>query len=469
MAFITYTTKPENYYVYDANCNSVLRIKKEHYEALSMKNGKDAYQVSVEDFQKKGFLMSSGIKKIEYPAINMLKYQLGSCINSITFQMTQNCNLRCSYCPYSNDQIYKQRHHNTGMISWEIIKKGIDFLKEHSKDAETIYVAFYGGEPLLNKKLIIDAMDYTMLNIKEKKISFGMTTNATLLNDAILSELDKYDISIMVSLDGGRKEHNQNRKFANGEGSFDIVERNVRNIKENYPKLFSKLKFNTVIAPGSNYSSIWDFFKDENNIFDFNKVNFNTLSRNYTDEDIQYDAAFFEERNYETLKAYLMLLGKLDKQNISEHKSDIEHIFSFKEMFIPRKEVPEIAHPSGTCIPGVKKLFVDIYGNFYPCERVDENSDIMRIGNLENGFDIERVTRLLSIGTTTEEICKECWAFNCCTICPASADDGKSLEYSADFKLKKCHGVKENALENIKDYTMLKEFGFEFRMEELLK
>lgn len=39
-------------------------------------------------------------------------------------------------------------------------KKAIDFLKEHSQNAENRHIGFYGGEPLLNFELIERAVEY---------------------------------------------------------------------------------------------------------------------------------------------------------------------------------------------------------------------------------------------------------------------------------------------------------------------
>ena len=39
---------------------------------------------------------------------------------------------------------------------------------------------------------------------------------------------------------------------------------------------------------------------------------------------------------------------------------------------------------SGPCIPGQRRLFIDVNGNFFPCERVSETSDAMKIGDLKN-------------------------------------------------------------------------------------
>lgn len=192
--------------------------------------------------------------------------------------------------------------------------------------------------------------------VSGKEISFGMTTNGTLLDDSFARDVRDFNISIMISLDGPKDVHNENRTFVNGRGSYEIVYRNVVHIRDNYPDLYQKLKFNTVISPDGKFEEIFDYFRAGEGVSDLSKVNFNTLSMNYTETEFVYGEAYFEERNYEALKAYLLLLGKVKEEPVAYHKRDIETIYSYKEFLSPINETPKIAHPSGTCIPGLKNF-----------------------------------------------------------------------------------------------------------------
>lgn len=462
-----FQTRPRYYYVYDMNKNSVFKTNQQQYESLcKIKSGSNEVAV-LNEFQKKGLLLESPVMKVEHPATQFLEYQLRHCVNSVTFQMSQNCNLRCKYCPYSDNDIYDNRARANKNIKWGTVQKGIDFLVSNSLDVDNLHIAFYGGEPLIVKELIIRAMKYATEQVSGKRISFGLTTNATLLDHEFAEAIKNYNISILVSLDGPKEIHDKNRYYADGRGSYDVLYHNIKHIKENIPKVYEKIKYNTVISPGSDYHKIFDFFRNNSDIFDLSKVGFNELSMNYTDKTFHYGEAYLEERNYETLKAYLLLLGKLKKEPILYHKVDIENIFSFKEFFSPIKETPPIAHPSGTCVPGLKKLFIDVNGDFFPCERIDEQSTLMHIGNVEEGFDVEKVRKVLNVGAVTENACRNCWAFHCCSMCPASSDNGKGKQYSENYKLSKCKRVKAVALEKLKNYTMLKEFKYQFNKEAL--
>lgn len=61
-------------------------------------------------------------------------------------------------------------------------------------------ISFYGGEPLLEMKLIHEIIAYANKVFKGKNIRYNMTTNATLLNDEIVKFLYENDISITISL-----------------------------------------------------------------------------------------------------------------------------------------------------------------------------------------------------------------------------------------------------------------------------
>lgn len=41
--------------------------------------------------------------------------------------------------------------------------------------------------------------------------------------------------------------------------------------------------------------------------------------------------------------------------------------------------------------------FVPVDGKFFPCERVDEESSELCIGDLKNGFDLENAKKILNV------------------------------------------------------------------------
>lgn len=90
--------------------------------------------------------------------ITDLEGQLTKHRAQITLELTERCNLRCKYCIYNEGQGGYRNFGNRDM-TYEIAKQGIDDLIENSGD-DSIYVGFYGGEPLLKFDLMKRCIDY---------------------------------------------------------------------------------------------------------------------------------------------------------------------------------------------------------------------------------------------------------------------------------------------------------------------
>ena len=135
-----------------------------------------------------------------------------------------DCNMRCEYC-YAKQGSYGMRRM---LMTKETAKKAIDtFLELHP---EITAVKFFGGEPLLNFKVI----EWVCKYIREKlgrNLYYTISTNGTILNDRIISLLKKYRFSLTVSLDGPKGCHDSCRKFPNGQGTHRTVVRNLEKLK----------------------------------------------------------------------------------------------------------------------------------------------------------------------------------------------------------------------------------------------
>ena len=267
----------------------------------------------------------------------------------------------------------------------------------------------------------------------------------------------------MVSLDGPKELHDENRIFSDGKGSFDRIMNNLEYIRTSYPDFFKDISFNTVVAPKSDYKCINDFF-DAAEIIDDNMLSRSTVSEYNIKDDVSYDDKFYITYGIQNLKILLSKIGLYDEEKISKL---FAHDFLFTLRFYKGlgniSEFPVASHPGGPCIPGARRPMIDVDGNIYPCERVSESSENMRIGNIQTGFDIEKVRKLLNVGKITENQCVNCWNFINCGLCAASADDIDEL--SRKKRLSFCFDSKLNTLNKMKEICFLKENDYDFREE----
>lgn len=452
-----------NFYIYDVNKNSIIKVEKDTWKYLNndtdlICNNLNAIE-KIQHLKEKGFLSSNRVQEILHPADEILEDYISNRVLMVCLQVTQQCNLRCEYCAYSGG--YDNRQHTNKRMTLELAKKGIDFLITRSSDLKKVAVGFYGGEPLLEFELIQDIVEYVNRNAVGKEVIFTITTNATLITKEIIEYFNQNNIHMVISLDGPKEIHDKNRKFVfNKCGTFDKVVENIQLIKKEYPEYMKNVTFNAVLDPQNDLKCVHEFFDDFDTIKE-SAVMYSQISNYYSKTQIGYDEAYYIEMNYELFKLFLSKLDKLDEKYISKLvNSRIGQLQDIYDHFCKSEKLPEKMHHGGPCIPGTQRLFLNAFGEFYPCEKVSETSSITRIGNIEDGLDLNRVRQILNVGKLTEGKCKNCWAIRFCNQCIASADSGKGME--KDIKAERCYGSVKRAEDNLKDICTLIEFGYKF-------
>lgn len=266
--FIHLFETPQNYYFYDVNRNENVRIEKELYDYLKKLMYDhdnfvmdDKIEREVSRLKEEGYLSENRIERLEHPFSELLEIQLNRQMEMIILQITQNCNLRCSYCPYSSNNGTNRLHSNKKM-SWELAKKSIDYYKFNSVDSGKAVLSFYGGEPLIEFELIKKCVDYFKTTFKGKEIALYITTNGTLIDNSKAEYLEKNNFKVTISLDGTKITNDRNRKFLNNNGSvFDTVTNNIKMIRENYKKLYNNLNINMVMDQRLEFQIYLDMFE----------------------------------------------------------------------------------------------------------------------------------------------------------------------------------------------------------------
>lgn len=449
---------PKGFYVYDRQSNKLLQITEEVYNELN--SGKPSNE-TLQRFQVKGFLLESKLEKIEHPDNELLKQSLNNKLEYLLLQVTQECNLRCHYCVYGGG--YENRTHSSKEMDFETAKKAIDFYVDHSRQSEKLSLGFYGGEPLLKMDMIKECVRYIKSKVFDRKISFNMTTNGTLLTLERAKYLYENGFNVVISLDGAQEDHDKNRVFKNsGLGSFDCIMKNLIRIKEYFPEFLKDISFNTVLNYNCDFSCVKSYYNTNEIVKDANSM-FNLVEENGARNIKKYSSKFVVEYRYEQFLLFMYMLKKVNAEVLSH--SQLTNLVAYKEFYNQMKDsglLGKKGHHNGPCIPGGRRLFVSCTGEFYPCERVPEEP-VMQIGNIKDGFDYDACERLLNIGRITEEQCKKCWAFRLCSQCAGRACENGEL--SKEKKLKSCKESKAMALDKLRVICMLKEFQYDFEEE----
>ncbi|MBQ7688551.1 MAG: radical SAM protein [Clostridia bacterium] len=434
---------PRNYYLYSVYLDSVIRISEEIFLYLK-KESKSPLSPEAEAelhmLRAQNALTPTMTNKIRHPAMDRLHDALETRLGQLCLQVTQFCNLVCLYCAYANiTDGTTQRNHSAKKMDLETAKRAVDFYYEHSWKRNKCAISFYGGEPLIAFDLIKEVILYAEKRFLGKKLTFNMTTNGTLLTEEMMDFLAAHEVAVMFSIDGPKKIHDNNRKRADGTGSFSAACENLKKMWKKYEDagITSHLSVNMVLHPKNDLDDVFELFDDPffaNDIV----VRGGRATEEYLEEKLEQKPEFFEKSAYQYFLCWLDLLNIVENVKVSpifrtKVAGSEESINKLNDLM---EGLPDEGAPGGPCVPGERRLFVNTDGDFFPCEKVSELEDVLKIGNLSHGFDEEKAAAILDVATLTAEKCRSCWAFRHCGVCARTCV--KNGELSKEARLKNC-------------------------------
>lgn len=216
-----------------------------------------------------GFIVEENINEYQEQKQKITEYfDKKSRFLKIVLYITDQCNFRCVYCP--EEHITRVLPENKWNSLYKLIEKG---LKENKYD--NIMIMFFGGEPLLETKKIINFLE-KLKCLKEiypsVKMQHAMVTNGYLLTSKSYDKLTKLDLkSYQITIDGFKDTHNKLRPRVDGAGTWDTIIKNLKYI--NTQKDDVKICFRTNVN-NENIEQLEDFRIWFNQNFDQNKFIF---------------------------------------------------------------------------------------------------------------------------------------------------------------------------------------------------
>lgn len=427
-----------NKYLYDGSTGEYFFVGKSIIEAIRqvlnlpweqqsirddlLYNAKQIVKQKIEE----GSFSSTPFKGYNIPS----DYEINSPkLKVLTLVVTEQCNLRCTYCPYSAGISNKYRKHSSKNMSMDVANMAVDFFLRGAEDGSAL--GFYGGEPFLNFELI----KHVVSRVKKEtplNINFTVTTNLNYFSEEIARFLHENKILMVVSLDGPQQIHDEFRKKVDGRGSFNTVIKNLNFIRENYPDYFSVyVTSNTVITSHINLDSIEYFFSNFAPRFSYSSFTsakqIDPKNIYSTNEEVEGIRNWIFEKmcslsGHEQLRECVLLPGLIHKRIMALEKPYVLD----KTMLIPFK----------TCIPG-NKILVNVDGSLSICEKCES----LQIGHVSTGINFKKTKQLIfDWNELLGNNCLNCWAVGFCKTCYISAWNGKELNtnllnsYCTSFK-----------------------------------
>lgn len=344
-------------------------------------------------------------------------------VKQLIFEVTEDCNLDCTYCTYSKFYINKERHDS--YLTFENVRHSLSDLiaRRAASPSNHLFISFYGGEPLKNFKFIEDVVTYTKQFPRDQiSFTFSLTSNGLLLKRYIRF-LVEHQFELSVSLDGDEVA-NSFRVTRNNKPSFEIITRNLAYIREQYPDYFDKkISFLTVLHNRNSIQSVYDFFQEHYGkvpqMSDVNPVNLNPDHAAEFREKLQSRPITVQEEK-ETIH-------KMEKHHpkVRETAKLLEYYsgFVFKnylEMISRRKgkNTRKKFIPTATCLPFSIRSYFSAHGTVLPCEHISPFHEIGSYTDTSLSLDPSGMATLFNrYYDKISKFCSKCYFIDNCQEC----------------------------------------------------
>ena len=411
--------------ILDVNSGSVHVTDDAAYEAVAMLDRgmteEETREALVRQFGEKGFTREdaedvlSDIRELResgrlfsedvYEGVQYDLKQRKPVIKALCLLVAHTCNLQCSYCFASQGDF----HGAQGLMSFETGKRALDFLVENSGFRRNLEVDFFGGEPLMNFRVIKELVAYARSIEKEKNknFRFTLTTNGVGITDEVIEWANRECYNVVLSLDGRKEVNDRFRVDRGGRGSYDTIVPKFRKLVEarrgrGYYMRGTFTHFNT------------DFTEDIFHMAD--DLGFRELSMEPVVTSPDSPSALTEEDLPVLFEQYEKLAADMLRRRAEGRP------ITFYHYMIDLSHGPCIYKRVSGCGSGTEYLAVTAWGDLYPCHQFVGDPDFL-MGSVWDGVTNTKqrdAFKLCNVYARPE--CQDCWAkFYCSGGCAANA------------------------------------------------
>ncbi len=319
-------------------------------------------------------------------------------VRAISLAVAQKCNLACTYC-YAQQGTFGQPARS---MPPDVARTAIDRLIKEAVRGEPVTLAFMGGEPLVNRRVLHAATRYAAEEASARgiPIGFSMTTNGTLISGEDIALFQEFAFALTISVDGLQEANDQLRPYRSGKGSFDKVTKNVAALLALEDRRYRVSARVTVTPKNLNLPETLQGLIG----LGFDEVMFSPMlsapSGNH-----QLAAS-----DLDSLLDELVCCGELFRASLREGR-----VLPFMNVVKTLRRIHSQERDHYPCGAGGGYMGVSADGGMYACHRFVDDED-GRLGDAENGVDPEKQVRWLTARhVQSQSPCTSCWARHLCS------------------------------------------------------
>lgn len=336
---------------------------------------------------------------------------------SITFIVTEDCNLRCKYCYITHKASNKRMNFDTA-------RRFIDYiLTAGIRLEDEVIIEFFGGEPMIEMELVDQISDYFKKKAFELnhpwawRYRFNFATNGVNYGSPEVQAYIRKNfgkVSIGISIDGTREKHDLNRIFPDGSGSYDTIE-------QNFPLWISQFSPSTKMTFAS---ADLKYLKDS--VIDLWDHGVTDVAANVVFEDV------WKEGDDLLLEQQLKELA----DHILDHELFDKYYCTFFSDAIGGYMTEE--NRDGTYCGAGKMMALSPDGKIYPCVRYKDYSlnthEERIVGTVDTGIDMDLVRPFMASSSRyqDDEECAHCPIASGCPQCQGFSYD--AADTSTNFQ-----------------------------------
>jgi len=309
--------------------------------------------------------------------------KISNTIRFLTINVTQICNLHCTYCAAGGDGTFGD---SIAKISIEKTLPQIKFFLDRLPAGVSFNVSFLGGEPLLYAEGLELIANYITHVAPERKVNYTIITNGTLLTDKNVDLLARMKATVTVSLDGPADINDRMRPTKNGASSTAMIVQGLEKV------LARKAEFSHVMIHG---------------VFDSNNMELAKAYEFYSQFNVDsYDFSFsVSDTNPRATQEYMEQMTQVASLAFAKGgETALRKIRAFEQHF---QSLDQQRRTENYCGAGKSFLMIDARNQIYTCPwDVNEKKEQVGQGTELNEQALAKYQKPL----LEQNNCENCWA-----------------------------------------------------------